>query len=75
MGSKEGVSFFFWSTEPQEMMQLNNPTPDIKDMIFVNSFQIIPVLVWLEDHLLGILVSNMFYIYPEPWGNDPIWRS
>ena len=48
------------------MMQLNNPTPDIKDMIFANSFQIISVLVWLEDYLLGILVSNMFCIHPNP---------
>ncbi len=22
-----------------------------------------------------VVVSNIFYFHPEPWGNDPIWRA
>ena len=22
-----------------------------------------------------LVVSNIFYVHPEPWGNDPIWRA
>ena len=27
------------------------------------------------EHHNQVLVSNIFYVHPEPWGNDPIWRT
>ena len=24
---------------------------------------------------IWLVVSNIFYFYPDPWGNDPIWQS
>ena len=26
-------------------------------------------------YIYQVVVSNMFYVHPEPWGNDPIWRA
>ena len=31
---------------------------------------------WLTNVLpFSVVVSNIFYFHPDPWGNDPIWRS
>ncbi len=27
------------------------------------------------NRFLGGGNSNIFYFHPEPWGNDPIWRT
>ena len=34
------------------------------------------VYMWeLSIPILGGGNSNIFYFYPEPWGDDPIWRN
>ena len=38
---------------------------------------ITPKCVWkvlLVSHYLGGGFNN-FYVHPDPWGNDPIWRA